>query len=78
MEGLISRDTIRAVLARLWLLISLTWAGICLWGFNDSGEIHHMTIETYAMMFAPFLIRLAVLFVLFGIPRATVPRRFPR
>lgn len=69
-----------AMLSRAWLLISLAWTGFCLWGFNDSGEIHHMSLENYAMMFAPFLIRLAVLFIVFGIPRpvATAGRRSPR
>lgn len=65
------------MLSRLWLLISLAWMGFCFWGFSAE-ELHHMTLESYAMLFAPFLIRLAVLFVLFGIPRTTVPRRFPR
>ena len=65
------------MLSRLWLLISLAWMGFCFWGFSAE-ELHHMTLENYAILFAPFLIRLAVLFVIFGIPRTNVLRRSPR
>ncbi len=65
------------MLSRLWLLISLAWMGFCFWGFS-AAELRHMTIENYAILFAPFLIRLAVLFVVFGIPRSNAPRRSPR
>ena len=65
------------MLSRLWLLISLAWMGFCFWGFSAE-ELRHMTLENYAILFAPFLIRLAVLFVVFGIPRANVLRRSPR
>ena len=48
----------------------------CLYGFSQSGEINRMTAEAYFVMFAPFGIRLIVLFVVFGIPSG--PQRFPR
>ena len=57
------------MLKRLWLLISLTWMFICIWGFNESGEIHRMDISLYAMMFAGFIIRWVVIFIVYGLPR---------
>jgi hypothetical protein len=60
-------------------LVTLSWIAFCIWGFNDSGELYHMTLETWSMMFAPVIIRVCVLFILFGIPRrTTVLPRVPR
>jgi hypothetical protein len=59
------------MLSRAWLLVSLAWMFICLWGFNDSGEIHRMNLGLYAMMFAGFIIRWLVIFVVYGLPRPT-------
>ena len=64
-------------------MVTLAWFAFCIYGFNESGELYHMTLETWSMMLAPVIIRVAVLFVLFGIPRTnprifTGPRRAPR
>jgi hypothetical protein len=75
------------MLGRLWLLVSLSWMGFWIWFFNDSGELFQRDINVWAIIFAPHLVRVAVLFILFGIPR-TAPhvinsrfnarQRFPR
>ena len=57
------------MLKRAWLLVSLGWMFTCLWGFRESGEIHRMNLELYAMMFAGFLVRWIVLFIVYGLPR---------
>jgi hypothetical protein len=56
------------VLSRLWLLISLSWCGWLLYGFNSDGELKHLSGENLALLLTPWLIRLAVLFVVRGIP----------
>jgi hypothetical protein len=68
------------MLSRLWLLVSLGWVGFCLWAMSP-GELRHLSLENAGWLSAPFLIRLAVLFIVYGIPRASVTaagRRSPR
>lgn len=62
-----------AIISRLWLVISLAWMSWLLYEFNSDGELQHMTLETWSMLFAPFLLRLVVLFIVFGVPRG--PKR---
>lgn len=60
---------ILGILSRLWLVISLAWVIFLVYAFNDSGEIHHMTLETWSMLLAPFLVRQVVLFIVYGLPQ---------
>lgn len=65
------------MLSRFWSLITFAWFAICLYNFAETGELRHMSAENALILLTPTLIRVAVVFVLFGFPRRVIWRRPP-
>lgn len=65
------------MLSRFWSLVTFIWIAICVYNFAETGELRHMSAENAFILLMPTLIRAAVLFIVFGIPRRVIWRRPP-